>query len=193
MSICHSWKCKRPGHLPEDCVTNMGIPAPSPADPTHYHVRMILLLCFLNSVFEPNSCGWFWILCTSCKVPLIFQTILTSCCADACKSVLALLTKVCEKGYVLIIRPKEEISICTHNFVLVFTCAYVINSICLKDPFGILTIYSLQVPAKQTVGLALQALYQRCVSPKVWCSHMALLCHVVLIVSYLCREFLTYS
>ena len=42
-SCIFSWKCKRPGHLPEDCLVSMGIPAQSPADPTLYHVRMVLL------------------------------------------------------------------------------------------------------------------------------------------------------
>lgn len=59
MSICCSWKCKRPGHLPEDCVINMGVPAPSPADPTQYHVRMILLLCVLNNFFDQIRVGDF--------------------------------------------------------------------------------------------------------------------------------------
>ncbi|KAG0566712.1 hypothetical protein M758_7G078100 [Ceratodon purpureus] len=38
LSTFRCWKCKRPGHLPEDCLVSMGVPAQSPADPTQYHV-----------------------------------------------------------------------------------------------------------------------------------------------------------
>jgi hypothetical protein len=38
LSTFRCWKCKRPGHLPDDCVVTMAIPAPSPANPTLYQV-----------------------------------------------------------------------------------------------------------------------------------------------------------
>jgi hypothetical protein len=38
-SLCtyKCWKCKRVGHLPEDCTAFIGVAAPSPADPTALH------------------------------------------------------------------------------------------------------------------------------------------------------------
>ncbi|KAJ7519663.1 hypothetical protein O6H91_20G049400 [Diphasiastrum complanatum] len=33
------WKCRRPGHLPKDCTASIGIPCPSPANPTQYQVH----------------------------------------------------------------------------------------------------------------------------------------------------------
>eukprot|EP01018_Ginkgo_biloba_P037346 Gb_13166 [translate_table: standard] len=38
VSTFECWKCKRPGHLPEDCLPSKSIPAPSPANPTCYQV-----------------------------------------------------------------------------------------------------------------------------------------------------------
>ncbi|CAK9863057.1 unnamed protein product [Sphagnum jensenii] len=38
LSTFRCWKCKRPGHLPDDCVVTMAIPAPSPANPTLYQI-----------------------------------------------------------------------------------------------------------------------------------------------------------
>nr|XP_024385659.1 uncharacterized protein LOC112287142 isoform X2 [Physcomitrium patens] len=38
LSTFRCWKCKRPGHLPEDCVVSMGIPAQSSSDSRQYNV-----------------------------------------------------------------------------------------------------------------------------------------------------------
>jgi hypothetical protein len=36
LTLSFSWKCKRAGHLPEDCTVTKGIAAASPSDPYHY-------------------------------------------------------------------------------------------------------------------------------------------------------------
>lgn len=38
LSTFECWKCRRPGHLPDDCLATKSIPAPTPANPTCYQV-----------------------------------------------------------------------------------------------------------------------------------------------------------
>lgn len=169
----------------------------------HKHGRSSTITCRPNTISCKNDiaslffekCLWtkivlviFWVLCTSCNVRVICSSrfdILMCWCLQTISSTSykSMWERLCSYN------KAKRGDFCNHtHFCISFACACAINSIYLRASLGILTIYPLQVPAKQTAGLALQALYQRCGPPKAWCSGTALLCYVVLIVSYLCHH-----